>query len=242
MINLVERRRQVGVHDPHPLALAFQRGEQRGDRVGAATARPEPIRSGLEPGLPFRFQRMADPCLMAAVSEHGNAERAAFSAGLRYIHAPDRHGLPGGDCLVDPDCHLCPGRRRQRNLPVDPGGPAPSIALRHLPHADQRVRPGPQHHLLQRPDRGPVLLPRRLEDPPPQPPYVALMQPPVNGVPVRHVLRSVHRHGVQLALRFGRLDQHQRSKAHLPTSAPLRASHAAGIRPVIPGGRRRCQP
>jgi hypothetical protein len=31
MINLVERRRQVGVHDPHPLALAFQRGEQRGD-------------------------------------------------------------------------------------------------------------------------------------------------------------------------------------------------------------------
>ena len=67
-----------------------------------------------------------------------------------------------------------------------------------------------------------VLLPRRLEDPPPQPPDVALMDPPVDGVPIRHVLRSVHRHGVQLALRLGRLDQHQRSKAHLPTSAPFR--------------------
>src|SRR5262249_47726536 len=40
----------------------------------------------------------------------------------------------------------------------------------------------------------------------------------------------------------GKLDQHQRSKAHLPTSAPLRPSQGAGIRPVIPGGRRRCQP
>ena len=49
------------------------------------------------------------------------------------------------------------------------------------------------------------------------------MDPPVDGVPIRHVLRSVHRHGVQLALRLGRLDQRQRSKAHLPTSAPFRA-------------------
>ena len=49
------------------------------------------------------------------------------------------------------------------------------------------------------------------------------MDPPVDGVPIRYVLRSVHRHGVQLALRLGRLDQHQRSTAHLPTSAPFRA-------------------
>lgn len=94
MIDPVERRRQVGVYDPHPFALAFQRGEQRGDRIGAATARPEPIRSGLEPGLPLRFQRVPDPCLVAAVGEHGNAERATFPIGLRHIHAPDRHGLP----------------------------------------------------------------------------------------------------------------------------------------------------
>src|SRR5713101_5299086 len=51
-------------------------------------------------------------------------------------------------------------------------GFAPSIALRHLPHADQRVRPAPQHQLLQVPDLGPVLLLRRLEDPLPQPPYL----------------------------------------------------------------------
>jgi hypothetical protein len=121
--------------------------------------------------------------------------------------------------------HLRSALRRQCHLPVDPGGPAPSVALRHLPHTDQRVRPGPQHHFLQGPDLGPVPLPRRLEDPPPQPPYVALVGRPVNGVPVRHVFGSIHRHGVQLALRFWRLDQHQGSKAHLPTSAPFRASH-----------------
>lgn len=140
---------------------------------------------------------------------------------------------------MDPDSHLRPGFRRQSHLPVDPGRPAPSIALRDLPDANQRVRPGPQHHLLQRPDLRPVLLPRRLENPPPQSPYIALVGAPVDGVPVQRVLRSVHRHGVQLALRFGRLDQHQRSKAHLPTSAPLRASHQgwcpAGY-PRTPGG------
>lgn len=33
------------------------------------------------------------------------------------------------------------------------------------------------------------------EDPTPQPPYVALVQPPINGVPLQgHVLGSVHRH------------------------------------------------
>ena len=48
------------------------------------------------------------------------------------------------------------------------------------------------------------------------------MSPPVDGVPVEYVLRSVHRHGVQLVLRL-RLDQRQRSTAHLPTSAPFRA-------------------
>ena len=78
-------------------ARAFQRGEQRGDRVGTATARPEPIRLGFEPGLPFGFQRVTDPCLVAPVGQHGNADRAAFSIGLRHVHAPNRHRVPGGD-------------------------------------------------------------------------------------------------------------------------------------------------
>src|SRR4051812_22569025 len=172
---------------------------------------------------------------MTAVGDHWNAERAAFSIGLRHISAPDRQRIPGGDRPVHPHRHLRPILRGQRQLPVDAGSPTPSVALRHLPHADQRVRPGTQHHLLQRPDPRPVLFPRRLEDPPPQPRYVALVGPPVDGVPLRHVLRSVHRHGVQLVLRFERPCQHRCSKAHLPTSAPLRARlPRAGIRPVMP--------
>ena len=99
-----------------------------------------------------------------------------------------------------------PGPSRQRRLPVDPGRPAPSVALRDLPHADQRVRPGPQHHLLQAPDLRPVLLPRRLEDPAPQPRYVLLMDRASPPRPSRERRpRSVHRHGVQLVLPFARL-------------------------------------
>jgi pimeloyl-ACP methyl ester carboxylesterase len=79
-------------------------------------------------------------------------------------------GPPGRDGGVHPHGHLRPGGRGQRDLPIDARGLAPSIALRHLPHADQRVRPGSQHQLLQVPDLRPVPLPRRLEDPLPQPP------------------------------------------------------------------------
>src|SRR6266851_3162143 len=49
---------------------------------------------------------------------------------------------------------------------------------------DQRVSPAPQHQLLQVPDLGPVLLLRRLEDPLPQPPYLLLLRPPVDLVPL----------------------------------------------------------
>ena len=85
---------------------------------------------------------------------------------------------------MHPHRHLRPGRRGQRDLPVDPGGPAPSVALRHLPHADQRVRPGPQHHLLQGPDLAQSCSRVALKILPPQPPYVLLVDPPVDGVPV----------------------------------------------------------
>ena len=131
---------------------------------------------------------------------------------------------------------LRPGLGSQRDLPVDPGGLAPSVALRHLPHADQRVRPGPQHQLLQVPDLRPVPLPRRLEDPLPQPPYVLLAGTPVNGVPLQHVLRSVHRHrrltcpsvpAVTELLVFNG------SPAHV--SALSRPGTRPGIRPVIRG-------
>ena len=59
MIDAVERRGQVRVQRPHaPGRRAFARVVDRRDRVLAATARPEPIRSGLEPGLPLRLQRV----------------------------------------------------------------------------------------------------------------------------------------------------------------------------------------
>src|SRR5262249_41234374 len=53
MVDAVERRGQVGIERPHaagPWALA--RVVDLRDRVLAAAARPKPIRSGLETGLP----------------------------------------------------------------------------------------------------------------------------------------------------------------------------------------------
>ena len=194
MVDSVERRGQVRVQNPQPLrVLAAQRVEQRLDRVLTASTRPKPIRFGFEPGLPFGFQCVTHPRLMAPVHNHGNAEWAPFPVGLRYVHPLDRQGLPGGDGLVHAHRHLHPAGGSQRDLPVHPGGHAASIALGHLAHADQRVRPGPLHHLLQRPELGPVLLLRRLEDPSPQPPYMAFVGAPVDGVPVGGlVLGSVH--------------------------------------------------
>src|ERR1700730_7900023 len=108
-------------------------------------------------------------------------------------------------------------------LSVDPGDSTPSVSLGYLPNAYQRVRPGTQHQFLQRPDRGPVLLPRRLEDPAPQPRYVLLMDAPIHDAPIENALRSVHLNGVQLALPVRKALGLGISKAHLPTSAPLRA-------------------
>ena len=136
VLNSVERRRQVGIHDPHALAPAFQRGEQRCDRVGAAASRPEPVRAGFEPGLPLRLQRVPDPCLVAAVGQRGNTERTAFSVGFRHIHAPDRQRLPGADGLVHSHRRFRPGPGCQGYFPVDPRGPAPSIPLCDLPNTD----------------------------------------------------------------------------------------------------------
>ena len=194
MVDPIERRGQVRVQNPQPFrVLAAHRVEQGLDRVLTASTRPKPIRFGFEPGLPFGFQRVTHPRLMAPVGNHGNAEWALFSIGLRYVHSLDRQGLPGGDGAVHAHRHLHPAGGGQRDLPIHPGGHAASIALGHLTHADQRVRPGPQHHLLQGPDLRPVPLLRRLEDPSPQPPYSALVSAPVDGVPVPGlVLGSVH--------------------------------------------------
>ena len=156
VVDSVERRGQVRVQNPQPFrVLAAHRVEQGLDRVLTASTRPKPIRFGFEPGLPFGFQRVTHPRLMAPVDDHGNAEWALFPVGLRYVHPLDRQGLPGGDGAVHAHRHLHPAGGSQRDLPVHPGGRAASVALGHLAHADQRVRPGPQHHLLQGPDLAP---------------------------------------------------------------------------------------
>ena len=64
----------------------------------------------------------------------------------------------------------------QHHLPVDARGLAASIDLRHPTHAQQRVRPGTQHQLLQTTDLFQVPYLRGREDPLPLPlplpPYV----------------------------------------------------------------------
>src|SRR5437588_58575 len=83
-----------------------------------------------------------------------------------------------------PPRQLRPPWVSHHDFPVDPGGLAASVPLRHLPHAEQRVAPASQHQLLQIADPFQVPVPRRLEDPLPQPPYVVLVGRPVNGLPV----------------------------------------------------------
>jgi hypothetical protein len=67
------------------------------------------------------------------------------------------------------------------------------------------------------------VLPRHLEDPLPQPPCVLLMGTPVNGVPLQHVLRSVHRHRRLTCPLVPAVTICSSSPAHLPTSARFRA-------------------
>jgi hypothetical protein len=86
----------------------------------------------------------------------------------------------------------------------------------------------PQHQLLQVPDHGQVPFLCRLEDPLPQPPYGALVKPPINGLPVEdHVLRSVHMRcptRPSVPVDQGRIA----STAHLLTSAlPSEPGHTA---------------
>ena len=144
----------------------------------------------------------------------------------------------------------------QRDLPVDPRRLAASVALRHLPHADQRVRPGPQHQLLQVPDLGQVPLLRRLEDPLPQPPYVVLVGAPVDGVPVEDLVLGPFTSGavatagwrrsipscVQLVLRFRRSSASVLQRLTCPRQHPFGSGPQAGIRPVIRGDHLEEQP
>ena len=211
----VERRRQVRIEHPRPArsgAVAALASLEDGlDRVVAAAAGPEAIRPRLKPRFPLRFQCIGRHGLQGPVGDHWDTERAppACAAPLGDIHPPDRPGYPRFGPVLHPLSQVSPGLRGQRHLPVDARGHAASIDLGHPPHADQRVRPGPEHQLLQIADPLEVPRLRRREDPLPQTPYVLPGGTPVHLMPpTRLVLRSVHhgsRRGVQLAHRFQRL-------------------------------------
>src|SRR5208282_638058 len=177
--DLVERACQISIKNPHPPGFPVQGVVQGFYRVVTAATRPEPIGPGLEPGLPLGLQRITYPCLMAPIRKNRNSERAHFCliTGFRYIHPPDRGRLMRADTGVHLHRHLGPCLAGQRDQPVDSRSPAARVALRHLPHANQRVAPAPQHELLHVPGQWPVTLLHRLEDPAAQPPYLLLLVP-----------------------------------------------------------------
>ena len=73
MTEPVECRLQVRVKYPQPACiLAGCRGVDGHDRVMAAPARPEPVRSRLEPGFPLGFQRARRQGLKRPVGDGGD--------------------------------------------------------------------------------------------------------------------------------------------------------------------------
>ena len=201
----VERRCQVRVQRPQPPRALALGGHVDGlDRVLAAAARPESVGLRLEPRLPLGLQRVHDPCLVHAVEDHRNPERALLAARLGDVHPPDRHRLERLGVLLHPVDQLHLGLRGQHDLAVHACRQTTGVALRHPPHAHQRVRARAEHQLLQPAD--PLKVPRLRcrEDPLPQPPYVRLRAPPVNLAPTLSVVlwSTHHNFGVQLVLRF----------------------------------------
>ena len=196
MIDVVERCRQVRVE--HPLTLgpaALERRVDRLDRVVTAASRSEPVRARLEPCLPLRFQRVSDPGLLHPVPQHRYPQWPLLPIRFRDVDPLDRRAataprVGGGPPPMPP----CPTRstRPRRRCPRSCG----QRWLRHPPNADQRVRPAPQHQLLQAAD--PLKVPglRRLEDPLPQPPNVILNRRQSRSRPNRSSsspVRSPHR-------------------------------------------------
>ena len=245
MVDAVERRGQVRVEYPRTRRVVpVQRGVDGADRVVTATAGPEAVGLRLEPCLPLGFQRGANHRLQTAVHDHGNAEWARFPLpfGMNTRLTGWRSTSPGG---AAPSRPMRPLHREQHHLTVDSRRRASSIDLRDPPHAQQRVRPGPEHQLLQIADLFEVPCLRCREDSLPQTPYVLLDRPPVDRRPVasdRPPVRSprrqcpprprrgdqLRRHGVQLALRFR---CHRSVHVFAGSPGPRRHPFGSGQRP-----------
>src|SRR4051794_2739592 len=97
------------------------------------------------------------------------------------------------------------------------------MARRLLRAAGRTRRPGAVRD-LQVPERAQVSSPRRREDPLPQPSYVVLRRPPVNGVPHQDIVRrSVHREVSNLPSDTDGIDQHPLHSSPAHVSAPFEA-------------------
>ena len=135
---------------------------------------------------------------------------------------------------------LVPGS--QDDLPVDAHRQTASVALRHPPHAEQRVRARAEHQLLQVADTSGVPCLRCCEDPLTQPPYVVLDRTPIDRVPVEHLaLGSVHvaaaisRTGCRLRRRVQLVRRFQRRCHVLSTSSPAPVSPLSGRASALSG-------
>ena len=88
--------------------------------------------------------------------------------------------LNGSVVVLHPVGQLHLGLRGEHHLAVHARRQTTGVALRHPPHAQQRVRARAEHQLLQVADLLEVPRLRRREDPLPQPPYVGLDRAPVD--------------------------------------------------------------
>ena len=119
--------------------------------------------------------------------------------------------------------HLCLGA--EHHLAVHARRQAASIALRHPPHAHQRVRARPEHQLLQVADPWKVPRPRRRKDPLAQPPYPRLACASRSGAKRRSrpLVRSPRRQSQRLTCpSVPGSSSSSSSQAHLTASARFR--------------------
>ena len=246
MVNAVECRRQIRVQGPYPRwPRAFGTLEDGLDRVMTAAAGPEAIRLRLDRRLPLRLQCIQRDRLQRAVSYDWNGERALLPIRLRDEHPARGPGRPRGPLLHPPgQLRLVP--RLQHDLAVKGRRHPASIQLRYPPHASQRVTAGTQHQLLQTTDLRQVPVPRRREDPLPQPPYVPLgngqftwSQP---GAPPSGPFTAAAATASNLPFGSSAVITTTSTGSPNPRQRPFRPGHRVPIRPVICGGQQEDEP
>jgi hypothetical protein len=183
-----------------PLAVADQPAEPVHERpTGTGVADPALAGAGHGPSPPLA---RGHPGLLRPAGRPGRAlpeplvrrryaQPPATGQGLRRHGPPALGGHPGlaPKPAVSSSQYNTPGRswamisfrrkwtdwRPRRRPSVHPGRLAASVDLRHPTRRHQGVAAGTEHQLLQTSNFLQVPVPRRREDPLPQPPYVVLL-------------------------------------------------------------------